>query len=453
MTNQTGINIPNARNIFALSWPMTLKAVFLHGTVAVDGYLVSSLGETSLAAMGLAAAIAGMVLGVIFAFSHAVQIRTAQAFGSDDQVFLKSIVASGLTISVTLGIVGIAVILPFGQNILGFMAPNDEVAALSWSYLKIFLIVIIGESIGQTLSSYFNGCGRTRIPLAGYLLSFPINVISSIILIHGLLGLPEFGLAGAAMGSALAISVQTLFFVFRLYTDDRHVLQQKGWRQTDFIPTVKRHLIFALPIAATFVSAVFANHVCSLIFARMDLYSFAALTLIAPWNMVLGQIGMQWTQATGIFVAQLLGKRAPVSVLDKFLSTAWRGAFVMAGIMSLGYLVLNLSINFLYDDLTTETRAILLGFLPILLISSFFRNSNAICGNTLRASGDTIYVMHIFVWSQWLFRVPATAILVLYFDASAFWVLSLWLWEEVIKMPAFHRRLWKGRWKTAVIKD
>lgn len=453
MTDQTGIRVPNARDIFALSWPMTVKAMFLHGTVVVDGYLVSALGESALAAMGLAAAIAGMTLGVIFAFCHAMQIRTAQAFGGNDPIFLKSVIVSGLSISIGLGFAGVLLILTLGPSILNFMAPSPEIADLSWTYLRIFLIVIVGESIGQCLSSYFNGCGRTRVPLFGYLLSFPINVGSSIVLIHGLFGLPAFGVAGAAMGSAIAITVQTTYFVIRLAISDSNLFRRPGWRQSTLLKTVFRHFIFALPIATTFVSAIFATHVCSLIFARMDLYAFAALTLIAPWNMVLGQIGMQWTQATGIFVAQLLGKRASASVLDKFLSTAWRGAFVMAGIMSFGYVILFFSINILYGDLTEETRVILLGFLPILLISPFLRNSNAICGNTLRASGDTIYVMHIFVWSQWLFRVPATALLVLYFEVSAFWVLSLWVWEEVVKMPAFHRRLFKGAWKTATVND
>ena len=49
--------------------------------------------------------------------------------------------------------------------------------------------------------------------------------------------------------------------------------------------------------------------------------------------------------------------------------------------------------------------------------------------------------MHIFLWSQWAFRVPATTLFVLVLDMSAFWVLSLFLWEEVIKFPAFHRLL------------
>jgi len=96
---------PGARDVFALAWPMTLKAIFLHGTVVIDGYLLSSLGESALAAIGLAAALGGMVLGVIFAFSHAMQIRTAQAFGGGDKVFLKSVLGSGLTVSFGIGII------------------------------------------------------------------------------------------------------------------------------------------------------------------------------------------------------------------------------------------------------------------------------------------------------------------------------------------------------------
>ena len=52
---------------------------------------------------------------------------------------------------------------------------------------------------------------------------------------------------------------------------------------------------------------------------------------------------------------------------------------------------------------------------------------NAICGNTLRASDDTIYVMNVFVWSQWLFKVPATALAVLYCHLPAFCELTILL--------------------------
>jgi len=317
--------------------------------------------------------------------------------------------------------------------------------------LAVFSLVILGEAIGQTLSSYFNGCGATRIPLYGFCLSLPVNVATSIVLIHGYLGLPAFGVTGAAIGSAIAIAIQVAFLVHRFLRRDGHILRAQGWRQGTFPATLRRHLGFALPIAATFFSATFATQVCTLIYARLSLNEFAAMTLIAPWIMVTGTVGMQWAQATGIIVAQLLGQKWSEPVFDRFLLSAWRGALVASGIVSALLLAVCLSAGILYADLNKETRVVLLGFLPVLLVLPFPKGSNAICGNTLRASGDTIYVMHIFVWAQWLFRVPATALAVFWFDLSAFWVLSLLLWEEFLKFPAFHRRLLRGDWKRAEV--
>lgn len=442
---------PTAHQVAALAWPMTLKAIFLHGTVVIDAYLVSALGETSLAAMGLAAAIAGLVLGAILAFSNAMQIRTAQAFGTGDPVFLKSALASGMVVNLAVGLAGLLLITAIGWPVIGAMAPNAEVALLARDYLAVFSLVILGEAIGQCLSSYFNGCGETRVPLYSFCLSVPVNVITSIALIYGHAGLPAFGVVGAAMGSVIAVVVQVGFLVTRFLRRNGHLRRVAGWRQATFALTLKRHLGFSLPIAATFLSATLATHVCTLIYARLSLSEFAAMTLIAPWIMVAGTIGMQWAQATGIIVAQLLGQETPEDVLDRFLSSAWRGAFVAAAVVAALMAAVCLSADWLYTDLSDQTRQVLLAFLPILLVLPFPKGSNAICGNTLRASGDTVYVMHLFIWAQWLFRVPATALAVLYFDLSAFWVLSLILWEEVLKLPAFHRRLFRGDWKRSQI--
>lgn len=432
---------------------MTLKAIFLHGTVVIDGWMVSTLGEVALASMGIAAALGGIVLGVIFAFSHAMQIRTAQVFGGKDPVHLKSTLACGLAISATIGFLGLALITAIGPWVISSLAASDTIATGAWAYLSIFTIVILGESLGQCIASYFNGCGRTKIPLIGYCISVPINVICSYVLIHGLWGFPAMGVAGAALGSALGVSAQTVFLLTHLARNDGYLRNVAGWQRESFAPTLKRHLIFSLPIAATFISATLASHVCTLIYANMALPAFAALTLIAPWNMVAGQISMQWTQASGIFVAQLLGNHQNETVMTSFLSRAWRGAFIAAGLVAVVFLILGVFVDLIYPKLEPETRAILIGFIPIMLLIQPLRASNAVCGNTLRASGDTIYVMHIFVWSQWAFRVPLTALAVLYFELPAIWILSLFLWEEVVKFLPFHRRLWRGNWRRAQVLD
>lgn len=130
--------------------------------------------------------------------------------------------------------------------------------------------------------------------------------------------------------------------------------------------------------------------VCAILYARLPVNAFAALTLVMPWVMLAGQAGMSWAQATGIVVAQLLGRSTDEQALDAFLGRAWRGAFVAAAAVAALYCAVILLSDHLYAELHEETRVALWSFLPILLLLPFPKGSNAICGNTLRAAGETL---------------------------------------------------------------
>ncbi|OSP55594.1 MATE family efflux transporter [Pseudoruegeria sp. SK021] len=444
-------DIPSSRAVFSLAWPMTFKAIMLYGIVVIDTFLVSSLGESAVAVLGLSATIAGLLIGLVIAFSNATQIRIAQAYGSDDPVFLKSALLCGLTINVTVVLFGLIGLGLFAGTVIDGLAHDPWIAAEARRYLLVFAIVILAESVGQCLTSFFNGCGETRMPALSYLVAVPVNVAVSVVLIHGLLGAPEMGVVGAAIGSAVASVLQVGFLVTALLIRRAQLLRVTGWRNGTFAASVRRHLIFALPIAATFASAVIAVNVSGLIYATLPINQFAAMTIIMPWVNVAGTVGMSWAQAVGIVVAQLLARRTPEDLMDGFIAMARKGALIAAAIVAVIFAAVCLSSPWVYADLHPDTQKTLLSFLPVLLILPFPKGLNSICGNALRAGDDTVYVMHIFIWSQWLFRVPATAVMVLYLDVSVTLVFSLLLMEELVKFPPFHLRMRKGSWKRAPI--
>lgn len=440
---------PHTGTVFKLAWPMALKALLLHGAVVIDGWLVSSLGEFQLASLGLAAAIAGFPLGAILAFSHAMQIKTAQTVGKNDKQALKSALFSGLLISVSVSLLLIGFIVAFDAPILSLLSPDPLITKYALNYISVFLFFIFGESIGQCLSSYFNGCGQTKMPLFSYCLAVPVNIFSSLIFIHGYFGVPSYGVVGAAMGSVLGVVVQLSFLIVMLYRLNLQLLRTNFDASLNFRLTTLQQFLFSLPIAMTFISATFSSRVAELMYAKMTLNEFAAMTIVMPWIMVAGTIAMQWSQATGIIIAQLLGQSASPETLSRFLSKAWRGVFFAASIVACLYTILCISSPYIYASLSDETTSILVSFVPLLIVLPFIRSTNAICGNTLRASGDTIYVMNLFLWSQWLFRLPLIALAIFYFDLSAFHILAILLLEEVVKFFPFHIRLYSGRWQTA----
>lgn len=444
---------PSTAEIFNLAWPLGLKAMMLHGIVVIDAWLVSALGEESVAAMGLAASVGGLLLGVLFAFSNAAQIRIAQAYGSGDPVSLKTGIYIGLLINLVSALLGVVIVLILGDWIIETFAHTPDIAAQARSYLSVFLWVVLMEAIAQCLGSYFNGCGRTTLPALSYVIAIPINVAISYSLIHGHYGLPELGVTGAAVGSAVSSLTRAGFLgthFMRLTGGYRDVA---GWRNGTFRASLHRHLVFAMPIAGQFISMVIVNNICMLIYAKMSVSQFAAMTLINPWVLVAGNFSTAWGMATGIAVAQMLGNRQSGPELNTFLLRAWRGAFVAALIVMTCFLALCLSVDRIYGNLGQETRAALVSFLPFLLPLPFLRGSNLMCGHTLRAGGDTLYSMNVHVFSQWLFRLPMVALFVLWFDLSATWVFSLVLFEEILKFPFFHRRVLKGEWRKGPVEE
>ena len=425
----------------------------LHGIIVIDFYLVSPLGEAALAAMGLAGTLAGLLLGVLLAFSNATQIRIAQAFGATGPTALKTSFLCGLLINTAATAFGILLVLLFGGRVISNFAHFPWIAEQGTAYLHAFLWVVLCEAVAQCFESHFNGCGKTRVTFFGFLIAVPINIGLSIVLIYGLYAFPQLGLVGAAWGSAAASATRLLFLTAWFWRTDRHVLTAPGWSKPTFGEALRRHWFFSLPIAGTFISVTFGNQVCMLIYATMSVNEFAALALILPWVQTAGTFGMAWAQATGIAMAQLLGKGTAEPALDAFLARAWRGAFVAAALVAMAYLAICLMSGWIYADLESETTAALLTFLPVLLILPFPKGSNAICGQTLRASGDTVHVMNIFIAGQWMCKVPLTALFVIYLDLHVAWVFALLLAEELFKFPPFHLRLLKGDWKRSKVLD
>lgn len=453
MSQSKSIQSPRTTmQVLSVAWPLGLKTVMTQGLIAIDAYLVSPLGETALAAMGLAGSIGGLALGTLFAFSTATQIRVAQAYGSSNELFMKSAFVMGLLINAIVAMIGLALVFLFGGDVLRSFAHTPEIAEQAQRYLNVFMLVIVAEIFNQLLTSYFNGCGQTRTPFYSYLIIMPINVGISLVLIHGHVGFPELGIAGAAVGSAIAAGIQALYLGSRLYALNRAFKGVIGWRNNTFGFTLHRHLVFALPLAATFISVALTNNICTLMFAALPVNQFAAMTLMMPWIAIVGTFSIAWAQATGIIVAQLLGEGHTGPTMDAFLKHSWKGAAVASTLVSVIYLGIIFASGWVYAGLQEETLATLFSFWPILMLLPFPKTSNAMCGQSLRAGSDTVYVMNIFLSSQWFCKVPLTFIFIYWLDLSATWVFSIFLLEELFKFPLFHRRLFKGKWKEASLE-
>lgn len=452
---------PTLSTAWALAWPLALNGLLLQAVLIVDTVLVTPLGEQSLAAMGLAASLASLVIGSLFAFSNGTQLIVAQAVGAGHRTAIKAGFWSGLIINLLVATVGICLIQFAAGNLLHRLAESTFIANQAMQYLSIFCLVFLGVAVSQNLTAFFNASGNSRVPFYSNLIELPINASLSFMLIHGYGGLPAMGLAGAAVGTLVAVVVRSCFLMVCLNSGKQSALLDRAegagrwpafrwpacrWPAVGLLHDLRLHFAQAWPIAGSFISMTLSLSVCMLFYSRLGLNQFAALTLIFPWVRVGGQIVTSWAQATGILVGQILG-RGQMDILDEFVGRAWRFSFYLGALVAASFLLMVYLFQWIYPDLQPETLGYLWQLLPLLLLLPLLRTSNTLCGNLLRAGGDAAYSMKVHMGSQWLVTVPLSVLFVVYLNLSVFWIYSIILLEEIIKAFPFHRRVYSGRWK------
>lgn len=444
------VSNPNNRDVFNLAWPIAMNAIFLQAILIIDTILVGGLGEGALASMGIATSVASIIVGVLFALANGTQILIAQAFGAGSDRALKSGFWSGLFVALGVALVGCLFIIFGRDTVIGRLTEVPAIAVQASTYLLIFMAVIVGVAICQNISVFFYATGRPKLPFYSKLIELPFNALLSYALIYGAAGFPELGLAGAAIGSAAAVLIRTIYLVCCLYVQKFDGLFLSGWAKSTFTGTVIQHLRNALPIAGTFISMNLAFNVCMMAYTQLGIHEFAALTILLIWVRTSSQLVTAWCQATGILVGHLLGQERR-DHLDQFIGKAWRVALGLGVLIAFIYAVTPLLFELVYPNLQQQTLAVVWSLLPMLIILPLLKSSNTVCGNVLRAGGQAGYAFKVHVSAQWLFLVPATLLFVLVFELSVVAVFSLLLFEEILKALPFHRRMRGGSWKRKLV--
>jgi len=343
--------------------------------------------------------------------------------------------------------IGILAILIAHNPLVNQFAKTPEVAELASSYLVIFTIVIGALAVCQNISVFFYASGKPKLPFYSKVLELPFNAALSYALIYGHVGFPELGLGGAAIGSAGSVLLRAVFLLGCLFYVKAHYLLAPGWLLGSVRASINHHLQNAMPIAGTYISMNLSMTVCMMIYTQLEVFEFAALTILFLWVRTCGQVVTAWCQATGIIVGQLLGRRQ-IDILNSFVLGSWYVATVLGFIVAVIYALSPVIFKWVYPNLEDQTISVLSALLPLLILMPLVRSSNTICGNVLRAAGQSAYAFKVHVTAQWLFTVPMTALFVLVFELSIFWIFAIYIFEELIKAIPFHVRMLGGEWKT-----
>ena len=423
----------------SLAWPMTCNALLMQSVTIIDLLLIASLGEQPIAAFGIAGAIVAFILGIQAAIANGTQLVLSRAVGAGDRKKVGLEMASGWVTNLGFSSMALVSLFLLAEVIVTRITDNAVVASEAIDYIYISLLLLVFSSASSVVVCYFNANKKTRIPLYGFMIEIPFNVVCSAVLIHGLWGAPEMGLEGAALGSVAAIGIRFFYLAYRFF-------QEKKQGNVMGFSVLSRESIIAhiqevVPIVANFIVLLTGLLLFQILFAQLPVPAYAAITLVLPWIKFGSMFANTWAQASTIMVSQYLGRKEFASI-PPFVYQSLMVTRIIAVFIALGFFLLSVSFPYFYPNLSSETLTALSIIAPIYIILPLVRTNNMFCGNMIRAMGDSYMIVRINIITQWLIALPLCALMI-YLSAPLYIVFGIILFDELLKCYSFRKTLQK----------
>jgi putative MATE family efflux protein len=396
---------PITRAVWKLAWPTVLQNIIggLQGIIdhAMVGHFV---GYTGNAAIGVAFQIFLVVMVFISSLFTGMAVLVARFAGAGDVDQVNRTVAQAFLTAVAMAL---GILAPIGYVLspwlLGLVNAAPEVQAEALPYLRVMFVFSIGMMLFFMLGGALRSAGDARTPLRLGVAMTVLNIIFNIILIRGLGPIPAYGTAGAAMGTALAGGLVSLYAIFRLFSGSwvvafpRHLA---GWKPDWAI--IRALFRFGLPsgmqgVAMNVGGVLLLRYIGSLDQSAEAQAAYAVgyteLFSLVTWTSV-GLMG-----ATAAVAGQNLGAGHPDRTI-RGVQVASRFGLGIAAVVGLSFLLIPRFLLGLFGMEEPVVVGLGVQLLAFLSLSGFFISVALAYTGGLQGTGDTKSPFYISLVSQ-----------------------------------------------------
>lgn len=201
---------PVLPTLLRLAWPnvMALSA----GTVVVifETTYIGRLGTEALAAMALVFPFVMLTMTMSGgAMGGGVSSAIARALGAGDRDRANTLATHALLIAICFGLTFTVGMLSFGSTLLQLLGGCGNVLSQALAYITIFFAGGVIPWLMNTFAAILRGTGNMKIPSAMQVSAAGLQIVLGGTLGLGLGPVPQFGMAGVAIGTLTAFCFGT----------------------------------------------------------------------------------------------------------------------------------------------------------------------------------------------------------------------------------------------------
>ena len=243
--NKMGI-MPENKLLLSMSLPMMASMLVQALYNIVDSIFVARISENALTAVSLAFPLQTLMIALGGGMGVGVNALLSKALGEKDYKLVNKVANNGVFLSVVNALIfvliGVFAVKPFylSQTI------DTEIVAYGVEYLSIVCCCSIGIYTQFIFEKLLQSTGNTFYTMITQATGAIINLILDPILIFGLFGLPELGVAGAAIATVAGQIVAGILAIVINEKKNHEVnVSLKGFKPCG--NTIKRIYIVGVP--------------------------------------------------------------------------------------------------------------------------------------------------------------------------------------------------------------
>lgn len=439
--------------MIAIALPITLQNLVASSVNMLDTLMITSLGEESLAAVGLANQVFFFYAVTIFGVATGSSVFVSQFWGKGDVKNIARILGISLAITSVLGALFTLAALFVPEFIMKIFSEDSEVIRLGVDYLRIVSLsyIITGISFAYAVAS--RSIGQAKMPMIASIVSFFVNLIFNYLLIFGKFGFPQLGVKGAAYGTIIARAAEIGLILYSIYSNkNNNPLAHSFKSMTDWTGDfIRKYFKTAYPVILNEALWSLGTVLYSLAYAKIGTEAAAAVQILNTVQNIFMVLSRGLANACTVMVGNKIGadeEDEAVVYADNFMILSAALGLVLGVLI---YFSKDLILIF-FRNLTPSMYNTSRNLLIVLAASFFIRSFNGtLIVGVLRGGGDTKFSMLLEMGSVWLVGVPIAFLGVLVFRFPVYYVFLMVNIEEIVKAAIGILRVKSKKWVTNVI--
>lgn len=439
------------KNVFTLALPIALQSLISIGVNMLDTIMVGRLGELELSATSLANQFISIYHILCMGLGMGASVLVSRYWGMKENEPEKAIAALRKTICImvklTVGLAACFALATFfiPETIMRTYTENPEIISRGVIYYQFSVVTYFFLGLSLVCTIVLRSVGQVQIPLYVSFGAFFVNLFANYGLIFGKFGLPEMGIAGAALATLIARIFEASVICGYLFFVDHKIGFRLKHLLMDTSDLMGEYIKISIPVLISDGILAIGNNTVAMVIGHLG-SAFVAANAITSVTQQMSSVLIQGVcQAGAIVTGKTLGEGNKEKALRQ--GYGFLGFGIGLGLVSALFIMLVSEPIIASYQVSAETEKMARQLMHAISLIIIFQATNSIMTKgVLRGGGDTKMLMvadNVFLW---VLSIPLGLLAGFVLHLSPFLIYVCLKFDQITKAIWCVCRLRSGKW-------